>query len=418
MQDTAIQTTRDEVATIPLERIDVSRPKLFQDDTVGAYFARLRKEDPVHWCADSPLGSYWSITKYRDIMTVDVNHKVFSSDVSLGGITIRDVPMEHRRPMFIQSDPPKHDEQRKAVSPIVGPANLAQMEGLIRRRTQEVLDSLPRNETFNWVDLVSIELTTRMLATLFDFPFEERRLLTYWSDVTTADITAGGPIDSDEKRMAELQKCYVYFRRLFDERKAQPPRNDLISMLAHNPATRHMGPQEYMGNLVLLIVGGNDTTRNSMSGGLLAMVQHPQEWAKLRANPKLVDSLVPEIIRWQTPIAHMRRTAIRDTELGGKLIRAGDKVAMWYLSANRDSDAIDEPHRFIIDRPRPKKHLAFGFGIHHCVGNRLAELQLRILWEAILERFPVIEVTGTPVRTLSNFVHGFTAMPVTIPARY
>ncbi len=415
MSTATLDASSSAVNEIPLDQIDVSNPKLFQDDTIGPYFARLRREDPVHFCKDSRFGPFWSVTKYKDIMQVEVNHQTYSSDIFLGGINIRDVPMEHRRPMFIAMDPPKHDDQRKTVSPIVAPANLAEMEATIRERTCSVLDSLPRNETFNWVDLVSIELTTRMLATLFDFPFEDRRLLTYWSDVATADLTAGGPIDSDEKRTAELLKCLQYFKKLFDERAAQPPRNDLISMLAHGEATKNMPPMEFLGNLVLLIVGGNDTTRNSMSGGLHAMMTNPREWQKLRDNPALIASLVPEIIRWQTPLSHMRRTATSDAVLGGKQIRKGDKVVMWYLSGNRDEEAIERPNEFIIDRARPRQHISFGFGIHRCVGNRLAELQLKILWEEILKRFPVIELVGKPERAFSNFVHGWTSLPVRIP---
>ena len=407
--------TRDEIWAIPLAELDVSGGYLFEDDTVGMYFERLREQAPVHYCARSRFGPYWSVTTYRHIMEVEVNHATFSSDSSLGGITLAEPLPDERLPSFIAMDPPQHDEQRRTVSPIVAPGNLAQMEATIRQRTRNVLDSLPRNETFNWVEKVSVELTTQMLATLFDFPFEDRRLLTYWSDVATVDLNSGGPIDTDEKRTAELLKCLQYFTGLWNQRVNQPPGNDLISMLAHSPATRNMAPVEFLGNLILLIVGGNDTTRNSMSGGLHALLANPGEFAKLRANPALISSLVPEIIRWQTPLSHMRRTATADAELGGKQIRKGDKVVMWYLSGNRDEDAIERPNEFIIDRARPRQHISFGFGIHRCVGNRLAELQLRILWEEMLERFPVIELMGTPERTYSNFVHGFTALPVRIP---
>jgi cytochrome P450 len=400
---------------LPLEQLDPADPQGFVDDTVGYVFERLRREDPVHR-SHSPvpgIDTYWSVTRYQDIMHVDSHHEIYSSE---GGITLMDFPPddEQKLKMFIAMDPPKHDEQRKAVSPIVAPANLNNWRDLIRQRTGQVLDSLPRNETFDWVDKVSIELTTYMLATLFDFPLQDRRLLTHWSDISTANKLTNPDAPEPEVRMAELRKMLEYFTRLWNERVNQPPRSDLISMLAHGAATRNMGPLEYMGNLVLLIVGGNDTTRNSMTGGLLALNEFPEQMAKLRANPALIEGMVSEIIRWQTPLAYMRRTATRDTELGGKQIKEGDKLAMWYLSGNRDAAAIPEPDRFIIDRERPRQHLSFGFGIHRCVGNRLAELQLKILWEEILRRFERIEVVGEPTRVRSAFVRGFSKLPVRI----
>ena len=409
------QQAHEAAESMPLEAIDPANPDYFVEDTVGHYFARLRRDDPVHRSVSPVFGPYWSVTRYQDIMSVDTNHAVFSSDWSLGGITLTDPPEGEKLKMFIAMDPPVHDEQRKAVTPIVAPPNLATMEPLIRERTCHVLDSLPRNQTFDWVDKVSIELTTLMLATLFDFPLQDRRLLTWWSDVATMNKAINPNALEPAERMAELGKMLEYFTRLWNERVNAPPKTDLVSMLAHGPSTRNMSPLEYMGNLVLLIVGGNDTTRNSMTGGLLALHDHPDQWAKLRANPKLVDSLVPEIIRWQTPLAHMRRTATADIEVAGKLIKRGDKVAMWYLSGNRDGSAIEDPDRFIIDRARPRQHLSFGFGIHRCVGNRLAELQLRILWEEILKRFEAIEVVGPPVRVRSTFVRGFSNLPVRIP---
>ncbi len=408
---------RARVASLPLDQLNPADPQLFVDDTVHYTFERLRREAPVHrgYSPIPGMGVYWSITRYQDIMAVDTNHAAFSSDWRHGGIVLMDPLPGDELPMFIAMDPPQHDEQRKAVSPIVAPTNLAHWQELIRERTVEVLEGLPRNQTFNWVDRVSIELTTRMLATLFDFPFDDRRLLPHWSDMATTNKRMNPDAPPPEVRAAELQKMLAYFVRLWNERVNAPPRTDLVSMLAHNPATRNMGPQEYMGNLVLLIVGGNDTTRSSMTGGLLALHQHPEQFAKLRANPALVDSLVPEIIRWQTPLAYMRRTAVEDIEFGGQLIRKGDKVAMWYLSGNRDETAIDRPYEFIIDRPRPRQHLSFGFGIHRCVGNRLAELQLKILWEEILARIPAIEVVGEPRRVRSTFVHGFSELLVRIP---
>jgi cytochrome P450 len=398
--------------SIPLEDINVADAELFRSDTMWPYFARLRKEDPVHYCRDSEFGPYWSITKYKDIMAVDTNHAAFSSE---GGITIVDPKEDFKLPMFIAMDPPKHDAQRKTVSPIVSGPNLAAMEPIIRERAGAILDGLPVGETFDWVDTVSIELTTMTLATLFDFPWEDRRKLTRWSDVATANPKSG-LVESDEARRAELFECADYFTRLWNERVNAPPRGDLISMLAHGEATRNMDRMEYLGNLILLIVGGNDTTRNSITGSLYALNQNPEQYDKLRANQELIPSMVSEAIRWQTPLAHMRRRAIQDVELNGKQIKKGDKVVMWYVSGNRDEEVIDNPDAFIIDRPNVRRHLSFGFGIHRCVGNRLAELQLKIIWEEIFKRFPRIEVMGEPRRVLSAFVKGYESLPVRIAA--
>jgi len=399
--------------TIPLDEIDLAHPAIWQANEFLPFLARLRRDDPVHYCAQSSVGAYWSVMRYQDIMTMEAAPQLFSSEPTIG---IVDVLPQFTLPMFIAMDPPKHDEQRKTVQGVVAPNNLKNLEGLIRQRVITILDGLPQGETFNWVDRVSRELTTQMLATLFDFPFEERNKLTYWSDIATA-IPGAGLVNTYEESFEVLKECLAYFMRLWRERAAKPPGTDLISMLAHGEATKNMPPMEFLGNLVLLIVGGNDTTRNSITGGVLALNENPQEYQKLRDNPALIPSMVSEIIRWQTPLAYMRRTAKADTELGGKHIKAGDKLLMWYASANRDEQAIERPDEFLIDRDRVRQHLSFGTGIHRCMGNRLAEMQLRVLWEEILPRFQKIEIVGEPVRIYSSFVKGYTELPVRLIAR-
>ncbi len=417
MSDGNVDLAKDHRAlaySMPLDQINPAQPKLFQDDVMWPYFERLRKEDPVHYNAEHEFGPYWSITKYNDIMTVDTNHQVFSSE---GGITIANQNAgEGPLPMFIAMDPPKHDVQRKTVSPVVSPMNLAVLEPLIRERASMILDNLPIGEEFDWVDKVSMELTAMTLATLFDMPQADRRKLTYWSDVVTA-APGQGLIDTIEQKMQIFIEYHAYFTNLWNQRVNAPPAGDLVSMLAHGEATRNMEPREYFGNIVLLTVGGNDTTRNTISGSVLALNQNPDQYKKLRENPGLIPSMVSETIRWQTPLAHMRRIALSDYEVGGKLIKKGDKVVMWYVSGNRDEEVIENPNAYIIDRERPRQHISFGFGIHRCVGNRLAELQLRIIWEEILKRFPEIHVVAEPKRVYSSFVKGYESMKVIIPRR-
>src|SRR5512140_841470 len=415
------RAARDAAYAMPLEEINPADPEIFRTDTWAPYFERLRAEDPVHWAVseDEEIGGYWSVTKWHDIMAVDTNHEAFSSEPT---IVLPDPAEDFTLPMFIAMDPPKHDVQRKTVSPIVAPNHLAYLEPIIRERAATILDDLPIGEEFNWVDKVSIELTTMTLATLFDFPWEDRRKLTRWSDVATAAPDSGlfsstDPEIAENERRAELFECVDYFMRLWNERVNAPPAGDLISMLAHGESTRNMDRMEYLGNLILLIVGGNDTTRNSISGSVLALHQNPDQDRKLRENPALIPSMVSETIRWQTPLAYMARRATRDVELRGKTIKAGDKVAMWYVSGNRDEEEIERPNDYLIDRERPRHHMSFGFGIHRCVGNRLAELQLKIIWEEILKRFPKIEVVGAPTFVPSSFVKGYEKLPVVIPTR-
>ena len=395
-----------------IDAVDVSDPSLYETDSWRPIFARLRSEAPVHYCADSPFGPYWSITRFEDIMAVDSNHQSFSS---IGGVSIGDRKPDFEAPNFISMDPPKHDAQRMSVTPAVAPMQLQKMEPLIRERVCQLLDDLPERTPFNWVDRVSVELTTQMLATLFDFPFEERRKLTAWSDLATSSEAVGGALP-DEERRAGMFEMLNEFKQLWEERRLRDPEEhpDFITLMANDPRMQAMDDMEFMGNLILLIIGGNDTTRNSISGGVLGLSKTGGSFDQLLSDPSLVPGFVPEVIRWQTPLAHMRRIATEDVELQGQSIKAGDKVVMWYISGNRDESVINDPETLTVGRSQPRRHLSFGFGIHRCLGNRLAEMQLKVLWEEILKRFKAIDVVKPEVRVRSNFIHGISELEVEV----
>ena len=405
---------------LPLDDVMVAHPALFVTGQHYEYFKRLREERPIAFHEDSLVGPFWSITKFRDIMEIEKNHDVFSSDgqiaggTTLGVATYEQIHPKYTLPMFIMSDPPKHTSQRRVVQPKFMPSGIRNYEGLIRERICDVLDNLPVNEEFDWVKRVSVELTARMLATLFDVPQEDRYKLIGWSDVV------GGVADSEmfenfDQMYDKIWECYDYFKPVWDQRLADgKPGDDLISMLAYADATKDMPPNEILGNLLTLIVGGNDTTRNTISGGLLALNRNPGEYQKLRDDPSLIPSMASEMIRYQSPVAHMVRVAKEDVDFHGHKILKGDRVALWYMSGNRDADEIDSPDSFIIDRKTARHHISFGFGIHRCVGYRLAELQLKLLWEELVRRFDNIEVVGEPKILPSIFLNGIRELPVRI----
>ena len=398
---------------------DVSRAELYTQDVWQEPFRQMREQSPIYFCPESKFGPYWSVTNYKAIQHIEALPKVFSSSWEYGGITVAgdgidnlqegDIPM----PMFIAMDPPQHTAQRRTVAPAFGPTEVERMRADTVARTAAVLDSLPIGQPFDWVEKLSIELTTQMLAILFDFPWEERHKLTRWSDVL-GDIEGFDSLEKRQHRLATAFEMGASFKELWDRKATSPGQHDLISVMLQSDAMKHMSHEEFMGNLILLIVGGNDTTRNSMTAFAYAMDKFPEERAKLEQNHshELAVNAMHELIRWQTPLAHMRRTATEDTELFGHQIKKRDKLALWYISANRDESVFPNGDKIIVDRENARRHLSFGYGIHRCVGARVAELQLTTLISELQKRRLRVNVLGEPTRVPASFVHGYKSMMV------
>ena len=411
-------STRDLQAT-RVDPLDITRADLWAEDRWQEPMRELRERGPIHWNDASKFGPHWSVMQYKPIQHIEALPKIFSSSWEYGGITVERDDISDVRdhnmplPMFIAMDPPKHSAQRRTVAPAFGPAEVERMRADAVTRTSTVLDALPIGTPFDWVQSVSTELTSQMLAILFDFPWEERNKLNDWSDLA-GDIEIGATSEGRKHRAGESMGLVGAFMQLWNQKAQDPSGPDLISVMLRSEAMSHMEPNEFLANLVLLIVGGNDTTRNSMSAFAWGLHQYPDQRAILEQNhsAELAVNAMHELIRWQTPLSHMRRTATEDTELFGQQIKKHDRIALWYTSANRDESVFPEGEHIRIERENARRHLSFGYGIHRCVGARVAEMQLIALISEMQKRRLRVNVIEAPEIVPACFVHGYKKMMV------
>jgi linalool 8-monooxygenase len=398
--------------------IDVADPDLHAEDRARAVFALLRREDPVHWNPEAHGRGFWAVTRYDDIVQVSRDTATFSSDARHGGIRLTTgdpllAEPEVTRSM-IQMDAPEHSFYRRMLAPGFTPARLRALEERIRARVHHLLDRALEARDCDWVSMVAAELPIQMLAELLDVPQEDRGRLFEWSNMVVGETDRD--LRKDPEQFAEaLDALRAYATELWAARTRRPG-DDLVSMLAQSRVDgQPLDRASFLSAFILLIVAGNETTRNSISGGLLAFIDNPGEWQRLRGNPALAPRAVDEILRWVSPILHMHRNAITDDAIGGRTVRKGDKVAMWYVSANFDEARFTDPKRFDITR-EGEPHLSFGIGTHFCLGSRLGEMQLRILLEELAPRLARAELMAPVRRVRSNLLNSIRTMPVRLHA--
>lgn len=418
------------------ERLSLSFSETFQDHiVVHDIFTRMRREEPVAWCPE-PWGGpgFWSVTKYDDIQFVSKNPDQFSSDGKLGGITLPSDEMIRNRmkedgieiiegeaaegnlfqsgTSMIMMDPPDHVQNRRVVAPGFTPQKLDDLTPRIQERAKEILRNIEGKDEVEFISSVAAELPIQMLAELFGIDQELRHKLFEWSNIIIGGDDPDIVVSPEQVRTA-IMELVTFGMEQYEQRKEKPG-NDLISMLVHTKVNgQPVDLGDYLSTLLLLVVAGNETTRNSISGGILALSENPEEKRKLLEDPSLIPAAVDEIIRWVHPVIYMRRTATEDTMIGEQAVKKGDKLALWYMSGNRDEDKWEDPFVFKVGRKGPR-HLSFGYGQHLCIGWRLAEIQLRLLLEELLIRYPNIAVKGEVNRMKTNFLNSIKSMQVTL----
>jgi linalool 8-monooxygenase len=399
---------------------DLKDPDLYQGDEFRGVFSRLRAEDPVCWNPEVDSAGFWAVTKYADLETILRDAERFSPAAELGGMrifNIQDVNGPDAKPHLLSLGPPAHGDLRRAILPAFSSECVARMEPGIRSRMTELVDKVAPTGQMEVVSAIAAPLTVGTLADLMNVPRNDEPRLLRWSDALIGDDDSEQSQDVRARCVTEIDD---YAAQIFRERR-NSPRADLLSLLANATVDgKPIDGESFSTNLAMLIVAGSETTRHAITAGLLALMEAPNELAKITADPSLFDGAVKEILRWATPLMHVRRTATRDVWLGHHLIKKGDKVVVWYASANRDEEKWVDPERFDLCRFSDKSvspHFAFGAGPHHCLGWRLAELQVKIALQEMLLRLPNLRLS-TPVRRLrSNFVYGIKEMFITFTAR-
>jgi len=405
-----------QASTPPPGAVDLSDPATYVAGVPHEAFRWLREHDPVHWQEETgrsgslPGPGYWALTRYADIAFVSKNPDLFSSEV--GTSIVSDLPkrdLANMQQQLIHMDPPRHTELRNLVNPHFKPGAVRRTESNMRTIVRETLDALSDRRRCEFVEDVSAPISLRGLTHLLGVPDAHSKKFYHW---TNKLIGATDPeVSSQWRGRLAVLEIFWYAARARRKRMRRPTQ-DIYSSLIHGRLGERPLTKLQLGmNYFLLIVAGNETTRNALSGGVQALCEHPDELARLRSEPQLLPQAIEEMLRWVSPVMQFRRTALRDVEVGGRSIRKGEKLVMYYGAANRDPAVFENPDVFDVRR-RPNSHLAFGTGTHFCVGSHMARLELRVAFEEILRRYPHLQLDGPVERLQSNFISGIKSMPI------
>jgi cytochrome P450 len=415
---------------VPLSDVDLSDLDRFRDNQAWGQFDTLRREDPLHWNPEpAPNRGFWSVTRYEDVWAIDKDPETFTSEKFVNLEEVDDDLMDIRR-SILETDGERHMALRQLIAREFSPRNLMKnYEGFLRQLTKETVDQALVDPEFDFVERISADFPIQVLARLLDVPLEDTGQLIAWGNEmvgnTDPDYTQH-PLDSPESekykhlpfRSPTTQDVFDYGRALRDRRKGGDG-TDLVSMLANKlPADGvPMSDRDFDNYFLLLVIAGNETTRHAISNAMLGLLEQPQQLRALQDDPALVAPALEELLRWASPVYHFRRTATRDVEMHGKTIKEGDKVVMWFASGNRDESVFSDPYSIDVRRPNVD-HLTFGKGSPHlCLGNGLARMEVRLMFEELLPRIDSIELAGVVTRVRSNFVNGIKRFPVRVKQR-